>query len=320
MPPESRILVTGFKLLAALTVGNTILSHPHETNLTFKEDWKCYEEPRTIQQNLWRRNSFERPQIGQRKFARVPSWRGLAWSRNSTSSITSISQFLGERRPSTPWTGRLDGSEESFQEKCDSDIKGTAYVNSEAPLEDSIQGGSRSDNLRSQDFSQSIRRFEKVYNIENIKYNSTEPKLALASIGIDFQSPNNTRTGLISTNRDGDDDDEKRDGLQRAFPTSGPMDVGFVWTFHEECINMITKLLPLISTNPILRGQQEVLREDVGRLFLWGESFRNGKLDMVLSQSEELRDTVLEFITAIGLLVTESEFKNTKYPPSLNTY
>ena len=51
---------------------------------------------------------------------------------------------------------------------------------------------------------------------------------------------------------------------------------------------------------PRLNSSQSALREELGRLYLWGEAFENGKLDKALEQSEDLRDTVLEFLCAIG--------------------
>ena len=51
---------------------------------------------------------------------------------------------------------------------------------------------------------------------------------------------------------------------------------------------------------PRLSSSQSALREELGRLYLWGEAFEDGKLDKALEQSEDLRDTVLEFLCAIG--------------------
>ena len=51
---------------------------------------------------------------------------------------------------------------------------------------------------------------------------------------------------------------------------------------------------------PRLNLSQSALREELGRLYLWGEAFENGKLEKALEQSEDLRDTVLDFLCAIG--------------------
>ena len=51
---------------------------------------------------------------------------------------------------------------------------------------------------------------------------------------------------------------------------------------------------------PQLDSSQSALREELGKLYLWGEAFENGDLDKALEQSEDLRNTVLEFLCAIG--------------------
>ena len=63
---------------------------------------------------------------------------------------------------------------------------------------------------------------------------------------------------------------------------------------------------------PRLDSSQSALREELGRLYLWGEAFENRHLDKALEQSEDLRDTVLEFLCAIGDSVTRGKCsKNT---------
>lgn len=42
------------------------------------------------------------------------------------------------------------------------------------------------------------------------------------------------------------------------------------------------------------------LKEELGKLYLWGEAFETGRLDRALGQSEDLRDLVLELLCAIG--------------------
>ena len=54
---------------------------------------------------------------------------------------------------------------------------------------------------------------------------------------------------------------------------------------------------------PRLNSSQFALREELGKLYLWGEAFENGKLDKALEQSEDLSDTVLEFLCAIGNII-----------------
>ena len=61
---------------------------------------------------------------------------------------------------------------------------------------------------------------------------------------------------------------------------------------------------------PRLKSSLSALKEELGRLYLWGEAFENGNLDKVLEQSEDLRDTnsfpvlgrVLYEVTALSTL------------------
>ena len=63
---------------------------------------------------------------------------------------------------------------------------------------------------------------------------------------------------------------------------------------------------------PQLDSSQSALREELGRLYLWGEAFENRNLDKALEQSEDLRDTVLDSLCAIGDSITRGKcFKNT---------
>lgn len=66
------------------------------------------------------------------------------------------------------------------------------------------------------------------------------------------------------------------------------------------------------KTTPGLDRSQSALREELGKLYLWGEAFENGNLDKALEQSEDLRDTVLEFLCAIGdSIIQGKRFENT---------
>ena len=58
---------------------------------------------------------------------------------------------------------------------------------------------------------------------------------------------------------------------------------------------------------PQLDSSQSALREELGKLYLWGEAFENGDLDKALEQSEDLRNTVLEFLCAIGDSIIRGE-------------
>jgi hypothetical protein len=54
------------------------------------------------------------------------------------------------------------------------------------------------------------------------------------------------------------------------------------------------------SDSKIRAGQKKAeiiaLEEALGSLYLWGENFGNGKLDLVLRKSEDLNEIILEFL------------------------
>lgn len=50
-----------------------------------------------------------------------------------------------------------------------------------------------------------------------------------------------------------------------------------------------------------------VIREELGRLYLWGEGFGSGRLTKILEDANELRENILEILAGIGLLLIRSK-------------
>lgn len=71
--------------------------------------------------------------------------------------------------------------------------------------------------------------------------------------------------------------------------------------------NKPTMRLPEGSNPQVGQGisldEQSVLREQLGKFYLWGEGFRGGSLDKAVDQSDDLRNTVLELICDIGMVL-----------------
>jgi hypothetical protein len=67
------------------------------------------------------------------------------------------------------------------------------------------------------------------------------------------------------------------------------------WQLYGGCLNLFAYLC---------RSHEEdknaMLREELMRLYLWGEGFSDGRLDKSLKCSDELRRTVLELLCSIG--------------------
>jgi hypothetical protein len=52
--------------------------------------------------------------------------------------------------------------------------------------------------------------------------------------------------------------------------------------------------------------QSTMIGEELGRLYLWGQGFNDGDLEIILRQSKELEDTVLESLSSIGETLIKS--------------
>ena len=62
----------------------------------------------------------------------------------------------------------------------------------------------------------------------------------------------------------------------------------FKFVCHEES--------PTSSTKATLTAENNGLKAELGRLYLWGEHLSDGSLDKAIDQSEELRCTVLSLL------------------------
>jgi hypothetical protein len=45
---------------------------------------------------------------------------------------------------------------------------------------------------------------------------------------------------------------------------------------------------------------EKSLKDSMGKLFLWGDGFRDGRLETTLEKSDDLKEATLENLTAIG--------------------
>lgn len=79
---------------------------------------------------------------------------------------------------------------------------------------------------------------------------------------------------------------------------------------HNYCI----RILDLIRQSPTKLSSsfkdldRDLVDEQLGRLFLWGQGFNTEKLDDALDQSTELRELVLESLCEIGNLLIHSRW------------
>lgn len=83
----------------------------------------------------------------------------------------------------------------------------------------------------------------------------------------------------------------------------GEDDQGFAARLYHLCLRALQGFYIQERGKLTSRSHSTGLRECLGRLYLWGESFGNGKLDRALEESDELRECVLERLSHIGRLL-----------------
>ena len=97
--------------------------------------------------------------------------------------------------------------------------------------------------------------------------------------------------------------------IQR-LPQENHVDPSFARELYDACIRFFTAVVQAISklgNDNIEKHQLGKLKEELGRLYLWGSDYGDGKLACVLAQSDELRDDVLELLSGISRLLVNSK-------------
>ena len=90
-----------------------------------------------------------------------------------------------------------------------------------------------------------------------------------------------------------------------ASPLDGEDEQGFVGRLYGLCLRELQDFHR--QQREISKSRSNVLKECLGRLYLWGEPFGSGDLDKALGQSDELRDNVLERLIHVGELLSRSK-------------
>ena len=82
--------------------------------------------------------------------------------------------------------------------------------------------------------------------------------------------------------------------------------IGFAWTLYNHVLELFAKLLPIAARSSSL-SQKDIksLRAALGSLYLWGDTFENGKLELVLEESEDLKESILCSLVDLGRILVE---------------
>lgn len=95
-------------------------------------------------------------------------------------------------------------------------------------------------------------------------------------------------------------------------PAEDENDQGFAARLYHLCLFALRYFYRQERDKPP-RSRAINLGESLGRLYLWGDSFSVGELDRALSQSEDLKENVLEQLGHIGKLLLRGRDSREQY-------
>ena len=82
---------------------------------------------------------------------------------------------------------------------------------------------------------------------------------------------------------------------------------GFAWNLFDHVLRLFSIITPLASNGAtaISKKGTRSLKESLGKLFLWGDSFRDGRLEIVLDASDEIKESVLSTLATVGRILIQ---------------
>jgi hypothetical protein len=76
-------------------------------------------------------------------------------------------------------------------------------------------------------------------------------------------------------------------------------DTGFAWALYDHVLQLFSIIVPLSSSKSSKKDVRS-LKELLGKFFLWGDGFCHGRLESVLDESDDLKETVVGELAGIG--------------------
>ena len=80
-------------------------------------------------------------------------------------------------------------------------------------------------------------------------------------------------------------------------------DQGVATRLYSLCLRLLRFLCRHKQNISSRRNRVSLLKEELGRLYLWGEAFEDGKLDRALEYSDDVRDNVLDSLRDVGKIL-----------------
>ena len=110
---------------------------------------------------------------------------------------------------------------------------------------------------------------------------------------------------LIATSRVIDKDDRTRAWLN-AHPhisANTKNDLGIAARLYSLCLHVLRQVCRQGKRGSSSENGTSMLKDELGKLYLWGQAFGDDKLDRALEYSDEVRGNVLESLGDIGRLL-----------------
>jgi hypothetical protein len=84
---------------------------------------------------------------------------------------------------------------------------------------------------------------------------------------------------------------------------------GSTWNLYDHILQLFSTLVPLASKSPPVVSKKDTrsLKESLGRLYLWGDGFGDGRLEFILEESDDLKETVVTLLIVIGKILISSK-------------
>lgn len=95
-------------------------------------------------------------------------------------------------------------------------------------------------------------------------------------------------------------------GSKGTLPENFVDDQGFATRLYTLCLYLLRYLCRQEQNISSKSHHTSALKEELGRLYLWGEAFKDGKLDRALEYCDDVRGNVLDSFRDIGKLLLRS--------------
>ena len=84
-------------------------------------------------------------------------------------------------------------------------------------------------------------------------------------------------------------------------------DQGIAARLYMTCLQVLRVICLKGTKSMPLESRLKALKEELGKLYLWGQPFRREELDYILEQSEDLRASVFALLSGIGTSILQGK-------------